>query len=66
MGHYATGCGRCYIVDKMLSKGPWKTEGKTRVTTIYAAILREIQQKGPRNESRITKTDRGLFAFNAK
>jgi len=34
------------------------------VTAVYAAILREIQTKGP--EARFKKTDRGLFTINGK
>ena len=52
------------IVETMLGKGLWKTGGKTPAATIYAAILREITAKG--NAARFKKTDRGLFAFNAK
>ncbi len=47
------------IVDTMLAKGLWSTKGKTPHATIYAAIIREISQKG--NEARFEKVDRGLF-----
>ena len=50
------------MVDKMLSTGLWKTEGKTPSATIYSAILREITVKG--SDSRFKKTDRGLFTIN--
>jgi len=50
------------IVQTMLDKSMWKTNGKTPHATIYAAILREIQTNG--KDARFTKTDRGLFAFN--
>ena len=50
------------IVETMLAKGYWTTNGKTPAATIYAAILREIQAKG--KEARFKKTDRGLFAAN--
>ena len=54
---------RCkQIVETMLAKGYWTTNGKTPAATIYAAILREIQTKG--KEARFKKTDRGLFASN--
>lgn len=52
------------MVETMLAKGMWKTDGKTPAATIYAAILREIQTKG--GEARFKKTDRGMFAINAK
>lgn len=51
------------MVETMLAKGLWKTEGKTPAATIYAAILREIQVKG--KDARFRKTDRGLFTLNA-
>ena len=47
------------IVDTMLAKGLWFTKGKTPHATIYAAIIREIQNKG--DASRFEKTDRGQF-----
>ena len=54
---------RCkQIVETMLAKGYWTTNGKTPAATIYAAILREIQTKG--KDARFKKTDRGLFAAN--
>jgi len=49
------------IMDEILAKSMWKTNGKTPAATIYAAMLREIR-KGP--QSRFRKTDRGLFAAN--
>ena len=50
------------IVETMLAKGYWTTNGKTPAATIYAAILREIQTKG--KEARFRKMDRGLFTVN--
>jgi len=50
------------IMDEILAKGMWKTNGKTPAATIYAAMLREITRKG--DQSRFKKTDRGLFAAN--
>jgi hypothetical protein len=47
------------IVDEMLAKGMWKTNGKTPSATIYSAMLREID--GKPGESRFAKTGRGLF-----
>jgi len=49
------------IVDEMLAKGLWKTNGKTPSATIYSAMLREID--GKPGESRFAKTGRGLFTF---
>jgi len=49
------------IVETMLAKGMWKTDGKTPSATIYSAMLREID--GKPGESRFTKTGRGLFAL---
>ena len=51
------------MVQQMLDKGLWQTNGKTPAATIYAAIIREISEKG--KEARFTKTGRGEFAFNA-
>jgi hypothetical protein len=48
------------IVDEMLTKGLWSTNGKTPAATIYSAMLREIDGKPA--ESRFAKTGRGLFA----
>ena len=47
------------IVDTMLAKGLWSTKGKTPHATIYAAIIREIQNKG--DASRFEKVARGRF-----
>ena len=47
------------IVDAMLSQGLWSTKGETPHATIYAAIIREIQNKG--DASRFEKVDRGRF-----
>jgi hypothetical protein len=49
------------IVDTMLAKGLWKTQGKTPAATLYSAILREITTKG--SDARFKKTERGLFAL---
>jgi hypothetical protein len=48
------------IVDAMLAKGLWKTEGKTPQATIYSAIFREIRQKG--DAARFKAVERGKFA----
>ena len=54
------------MVQQMLEKGYWKTNGKTPPATIYAAIIREIatsiQKAG---KSRFRKVGRGEFALNA-
>ena len=52
------------MVEKMLSTGLWKTDGKTPSATIYSAILREINTKGA--DARFKKTDRGLFTVNSR
>ena len=49
------------IVDEMLTKGLWSTNGRTPAATIYSAMLREIDSKP--GTSRFTKTGRGLFAL---
>ena len=50
------------MVDQMLSKGYWQTNGATPSATIYSAIIREIRDKG--DESRFRKVDRGAFELN--
>jgi len=47
------------IVERAVAKGYWKSGGKTPSSTVYAAILREIQKKG--DASRFVKAERGLF-----
>jgi len=47
------------MVNLMLGKGYWQTDGKTPAATIYSAILREIKEKG--EASRFRKTARGKF-----
>jgi hypothetical protein len=47
------------MLEKMLAKGLWKTDGKTPAATLNAAIHREIATKA--DKSRFKKTDRGLF-----
>jgi hypothetical protein len=49
------------IVEAMSTKGYWTSPGgKTPHATIYAAMIREIKDKG--REARFVKKDRGLFA----
>jgi hypothetical protein len=50
------------MVDQMLSKGYWQTNGATPAATIYAAIVREIRDKG--DISRFRKVERGSFELN--
>ena len=52
------------IVEKMLAKGLWTTNGKTPASTLYSAMLREIDTKP--GASRFAKTGRGLFTLTAK
>ena len=51
------------MVERMLAKGLWKTNGRTPQATLYAAIIREIAAKG--KEARFHKTDRGMFELSA-
>ena len=48
----------------MLSQGLWSTKGKTPHATIYAAIIREISQKG--KDARFEKVDRGRFQIRMR
>ena len=48
------------MVARVMSSGKWSTSGKTPQATLYAAIIREIAEKG--SESRFVKTARGRFA----
>ena len=51
------------MIDAMAAKGYWTTPGgKTPHSTLYAAILREINVKG--KEALFAKTERGKFAIN--
>ena len=49
------------MVERMLAKGLWKTNGKTPAATIYAAIIREIATKG--DAARFRKVERGKFTL---
>jgi hypothetical protein len=49
------------IIERAFEAGYWQSEGKTPAATVYAAILREIQNKG--DEARFVKAGRGLFAL---
>lgn len=51
------------MIEAMATKGYWTSPGgKTPHATLYAAITREIGNKGA--ASRFRKTERGLFALN--
>ena len=50
------------MVEEMAAKGLWKSSAPTPHATLYAAIIREIGNKG--KDARFKKTDRGHFAFN--
>ncbi len=51
------------MIERMAAKGYWKSPaGKTPASTLYAAIIREIQRQG--DDSRFQKVDRGLFTLN--
>jgi hypothetical protein len=48
------------MIEQMSAKGLWTSPGgKTPHATLYAAILREINDKG--KEARFEKVDRGQF-----
>jgi hypothetical protein len=49
------------MIDAMAAKGYWTSPGgKTPSATLYAAILREVANKG--DQARFAKTERGKFA----
>ena len=49
------------LITAMAEQGLWKSPGgKTPHATLYAAMTREINEKG--KEARFTKVDRGMFA----
>jgi hypothetical protein len=52
------------IFAAIQTKGLWATKGKTPEATLYAAIIREIRDKGV--DSRFEKKDRGLFKAMGK
>ncbi len=47
------------IVEQAIAKKLWSTSGKTPSATLYAAIIREIANKG--KDARFVKVDRGRF-----
>ncbi len=51
------------LIETMAEQGLWRSpKGETPHATLYAALLREIRDKG--GASRFRKVDRGLFALN--
>ncbi len=51
------------IAERAIAAG-WKTSGKTPHATLYAAMIREIKDKG--KDARFHKADRGLFTSSEK
>ena len=52
------------LIEEMGTRGYWTSPGgKTPHSTLYSAILREIDVKG--DKARFKKTERGQFAYNA-
>ena len=49
------------MVERMLAKGLWRTNGKTPAATIYAAIIREVATRG--DDARFRKVERGKFTL---
>jgi HB1, ASXL, restriction endonuclease HTH domain len=48
------------MIEAMAKKGLWSSpNGKTPDRTLYSALLREINEKGP--DARFKKTERGKF-----
>ena len=53
------------MIDAMSAKGYWTSpNGQTPEATLYAAIIREIRDKG--KASRFAKTERGKFEATGK
>jgi hypothetical protein len=48
------------IIDRMIKRKLWRTEGATPANTLNAAIQRDAKANG--EKSRFVKTGRGLFA----
>ena len=50
------------LITQMAAKGYWTSpKGKTPASTLYAALAREVQEKG--EASRFVKTGPGRFAY---
>jgi hypothetical protein len=53
------------LITAMAKRGLWQSpRGKTPHATLYAAMLREIAEKG--KEARFQKVERGMFATRVK
>jgi hypothetical protein len=53
------------LITAMAEQGLWQSpRGKTPHATLYAAMLREIAEKG--KDARFQKVDRGMFATRVK
>ena len=51
------------LIAQMAAKGYWSSpKGKTPASTLYAALAREVQEKG--EASRFVKTGPGRFAYH--
>lgn len=51
------------MTEAMALKGYWTSPGgATPWATLYSALLRELQKKGP--DARFVKADRGQFTLN--
>lgn len=51
------------VINAVLAKGLWTSDGKTPGATLYSSILREIQKKG--DDARFIKADRGKFSLKS-
>ena len=52
------------LIEQMAAKGYWSSpKGKTPASTLYAALMREVQQKA--KTSRFVKTGPGRFAYRS-
>jgi hypothetical protein len=50
------------LIAAMAARGYWKSpKGRTPASTLYAAVLRELQTKG--DKARFRKTGRGQFSL---
>ena len=52
------------LIAAMAEKGYWSSPGgQTPAATLYSALLREVQKKGP--QARFVKSQRGKFALRS-
>ena len=51
------------LVEQAIAGGLWSTSGRTPSATLYAALIREIANKG--KDARFEKVDRGRFQIRA-